>query len=92
MKFATFNYTKANGSSSTGDILLEGSPSDNYSGTDLSELDPSDAVAYAQARNQLQKEYFAKIAELNNAFDLNYKFRQFKPTGMTNLVIEELEG
>lgn len=92
MKFATFNYVKANGAVSVRDILLEGSPTENYSGTDLTELDPTEAVAYARARDVLQKEYFAKIAELNNAFDVNHRFRQFKKTGMTNLVIEELEG
>lgn len=92
MKFATFTYTKADNSVSARDILLEGTPAENYSGTDLSEIDPTEAVEYAKARLALQKEYFAKIAELNEVFDLNHRFRQFKKSGITNLVTETIEG
>ena len=88
MNIITFNYTKANGKTSKRVLSPTVIPNTMYEGTDISELDDEDQVAYCQQLGKLRDEYLSKIAQLQDEFDLKNQYRRFDPSKMTE-VIEE---
>ena len=85
MLILTFDYTKADGSSSTRVIAPHFSPGTMYAGTDISELSCEDRVKFANALDTLADEHAAKVAAVIDRFDINHRYRQFKADGVSNL-------
>ncbi len=90
MQILTFKYTKPDGKVSERVLLTHGAPSKLWSGTDITALDDESQVAYAQAVQQAKDKYLEAVKELNDRFDLNHSFRQFKPEAMSEVIEEEI--
>ena len=90
MNTITFQYTKADGSTSKRMLRVTAEPNKMYKGTDITSLSPDDQVAYLEAITAAKEEYLATIANLNIVYDLQHNFRQFDPAKMTNIVAEDI--
>lgn len=90
MNILNFKYTKSDGKTSNRVLLTHGAPSKFYSGTDITSLDMDDQVAYSQAVQAAKDIYLETVKALNDKYDLNYNFRQFDPTKMSEVVEEEI--
>lgn len=86
MKTIAFKYTKADGSVSSRVLVVANEPNKFISGTDISELEPVDQVAYVEAVKDAKETYLEMLKQINDEFDCNHKFRQFKPELMTDIV------
>lgn len=90
MNIITFDYTKADGKQSQRTLVVSAEPTKLYAGTDISSLD-DEAQAHYINEVQLAKDvYLASLKKINDAYDLNFNFRQFKPECMTNIIGEEI--
>ena len=85
MNTITFKYTKKDGSVSDRVLLVSTSPTKFYAGTDVSEMQDNSREEYIERRKVLHTEYLAKLAELDDDFDVNYRYRQFDSQLMTNI-------
>ena len=86
MKTITFDYTKKGGETSERTLLVVGSPTDKYSGVDLSELDPTIAAEFVVKYEKLNSEYLAQVQKLQAEYDLKHSYRQFFESGMHNII------
>ncbi len=88
MKVQFFEYTKANGETSSREVVEVSAPSNFLEGYDITEMQPSDfgafSVEYAQTLNR-QK---AEMLELLNKYGLSHSYRRFTPSQMTNVETE----
>lgn len=90
MNILNFKYTKSDGKVSDRVLLIHGHPQKMYTGTDISALSMEDQVAYAQAVQAAKDVYLATVKALNDTYDLNFNFRQFDPSKMSEVVEEEI--
>ena len=90
MKILNFDYTDAKGKQSKRVLYPTQLPTSYFAGTDMTTLDDEQIVQYTQARDELHKEYLAKIAALDTEFDLKFQYRQFNSDNMKNIVPEEI--
>lgn len=88
MKTLSFKYTKADGKTSDRVIVVSNEPNKFYSGTDISELDTEDQGAYIAAVAVAKDLYLEMLKNINDTFDCNHKYRQFKPENMADIVSE----
>lgn len=89
MKLSTFKYTKADGSSSERVVVVMSEPSKFVSGIDVSELDDEMQVEFYNQVKELHEKYIQDLNGLEALFDVNYRYRQFKPENMAQLVEED---
>lgn len=90
MNILNFKYTKSDGKTTDRVLLIHGAPSKLYAGTDISSLDMEAQVSYSQAVQAAKDIYLATVKALNDQYDLNYNYRQFDPTKMSEVVEEEI--
>lgn len=90
MKTLTFKYTKADGKVSERVLLVSAEPTKLYAGTDISSLSDEDQVAYINDVAEAKDLYLQMIKSLNDKYDLNFNFRQFKPESMSDIVEEDI--
>lgn len=90
MKLLTFKYTKADGSESDRNLVVSVEPTSFFAGTDISELTMEDQALYIAALNAAKEEYMGAIEALNVEFDVKFRYRQFDPSRMTNVVVENI--
>lgn len=90
MKTLTFKYTKADGKQSNRTIVVSNEPTKLYAGTDISSLSMEDQALYINAVNVAKEDYLDKLKAINNSFDLNFNYRQFKPECMSDIVEEDI--
>ena len=90
MNTITFQYTKADGSTSQRVLVPSAEPNKMFKGTDISSLSAEDQVAYIDAITAAKDIYLNAIKSLNDIYDLNHNFRQFDPAKMTNIVREDI--
>jgi hypothetical protein len=90
MKIISFDYTKADGKTSKRTLVVSAEPTTLYAGTDISSLDAEDQVCYANEVQLAKDVYLEMLKNINNTYDLNFNYRQFKPDGMKNIVEEEI--
>lgn len=90
MQVCTFDYKNAKGISSTRVLVPVVKPSTMYAGIDISELDPEAQALFVTEFEQAHQDYLNHIQSLQNKFDLNYRYRQFKIENMTNLSTETI--
>jgi hypothetical protein len=86
MKITTFKYTKADGSTSKRTILVSAEPTKLVSGTDISGLSTEDQVLYSMEVQRIKDVYLEALKLVNDKYDLNHNYRQFKPEGMSDVV------
>lgn len=84
MQIKSFNYTKANGTTSKRVVMVTRSPSNMFMGVDLSELDEQAAREYAETYSVLMDSFMEQVAELDKAYDTQNRIRQFDPLKMTD--------
>lgn len=85
MKTLLFTYTKKDKSVSDRVLLAMGSPTNKYSGIDLTELDPVVANEFTKAAAELHTKYLKDLQDLQVSFDLKHNYRQFLEEGVSNL-------
>ena len=90
MKIISFKYTKADGKTSNRVIALSNEPTTLYAGTDITSLDAEDQVSYANEVQLAKDMYLEMLKNINNTYDLNFNYRQFKPENMANIVTEDI--
>ena len=90
MNIITFKYTKIDGKESERVLAVSAEPTKLYAGTDITSLEVSEQVLYADAINTAKETYLSMIKAINDSFDLNFNYRQFKPECMTNIVREAI--
>ena len=90
MHILTFNYTKTDGKKSKRVIAVHNTPQKLYAGTDISTLSMEDQALYAIKVQKAKDAYLEVVKHINDEFDLNYNFRQFKPELMSEIVEEHI--
>jgi hypothetical protein len=88
MKTLTFTYTKKDSSVSSRTLLVQSSPSDKYTGIDISDMDPNDAQDFISDMEFEYGQYLDMVKARLEAHDLTHNYRQFLASGMSN--IEEI--
>ena len=90
MKIISFKYTKTDGKQSDRTLLVSAEPTKLYAGTDISSLDAEDQVSYVNEVQLAKDVYLEMLKNINNTYDLNFNYRQFKPENMANIVEEDI--
>jgi hypothetical protein len=90
MKIITFKYTKADGKQSDRTLLVSAEPTKLYAGTDITSLDAEDQVSYVNEVQLAKDVYLEMLKNINNTYDLNFNYRQFKPEAMAEIVEEDI--
>ena len=90
MKILSFNYKRADGKVSERTIVVSAEPTDLFAGTDISSLNAEDQVSYINELQLAKDIYLEKLKQINNEYDLNFNFRQFKPESMTSIKEEDI--
>ena len=90
MKTITFDYTKADGKTSKRVLVVTKDPSIFVHGQDITELSMEDQALYIQALNTAHEEYVQRIEAINEEFDMRFKYRQFDPSRMENIIQENI--
>jgi hypothetical protein len=62
------------------------SPSDKYTGIDLTELEPTKAARFVVEYEALHDEFMGKVKELQASFDLRFAFKQFLEDRMSDVI------
>lgn len=88
MQIKSFTYTKSSGEQSFRDVLVLQEPSNMLLAVDISELSQEDQAAYAVYMSKLHDEYTAKIAALNQEYDMLNRIHKFDPLKMTDVSSE----
>ena len=90
MKIISFKYTKADGKQSDRTLLVSAEPTKLYAGTDITSLDAEDQVSYVNEVQLAKDMYLEMLKNINNTYDLNFNYRQFKPEAMAEIVEEDI--
>lgn len=90
MNILTFNYTKANGSTSDRVLAVMTKPNTMYEGIDISELDMESQARFADQLNAAYETYLAAITAIKASFDVTHNYRRFDPKKMQAVVSEEI--
>lgn len=80
-----FDYTKADGSVSPRFVVKTTGPEANQCGIDVTTMDPDLSVLFEQEYLDLVSEFKNKVSDLMRKFDIEHNYRQFKPSGMSNV-------
>lgn len=88
----SFDYEKASGSTSHREFISLSEPTDLHFGIDVTELNEEDRINLTVELARARKVYDNAVAALMNDYDVNKNFRNFKPSGMTNIESENIYG
>lgn len=80
-----FDYTKADGSVSSRVIVKTTGPEVNQCGIDVTGMDPTLARLFEMEYTELVNEFKARVNVAMRKFDIEHNYRQFKPSGMSNV-------
>lgn len=90
MKIISFKYTKADGKQSARTLLVSAEPTKLYAGTDITSLSAEEQVQYINEVQLAKDVYLESLKRINDTYDLNFNYRQFKPESMTDAVEEDI--
>lgn len=90
MQVLTFKYTDAKKKVTERTLVAYSSPQPFYAGTDISELEPAEQTEFVNAARKAREKYLQEMTALADQFDLNYRYRQFKPENMANITLESI--
>ena len=89
MNILEFKYTKDDGKVSQRTVVEIATPNKNYFGIDISELDVDLQVNFAKELVFLKERYTKQVEDVMTNYDVKHNFRNFDPTKMENLIVEE---
>ena len=90
MKLATFKYTDLKGKESNRKVLLMGTPSNKYSGIDVSEYSDEDIAEFAVKYDKLHDKYIKDLDSLKESLDMVHNYRQFLEISVADMQTEVL--
>lgn len=90
MNILTFNYTKANGSTSDRVLAVMTKPNTMYEGIDISDMDMESQALFADKVNDAYTTYLAALEAIKASFDVTHNYRRFDPKKMQAVVSEEV--
>lgn len=85
MKTLTFTYTKDDGSVSDRTLLAITSPSDSYTGIDVTSLEPNVGASFIAAVEAAHDTFVEEMRALQIKYDLKHNFRKFIPSKMSEI-------
>lgn len=88
MKIVEFDYTDLKGKDSHRVLLVTGTPSNKYSGIDLTNTDEEEAGMFINEYASLQDTFNQAVENLKEKYDLKHSFRQFIDTNMKNITYD----
>lgn len=88
MKLKSFDYTKADGTTSHREFIEFYGPTHLCFGVDVTELEEADRIDLATKLAYARSEFDKDVATLMELYDVKHNFRQFKPESMTNVESE----
>lgn len=88
MKIAEFDYTDLKGKDSHRVLLVTGTPSNKYSGIDLTNIDEEEAGMFINEYASLQDLFNQAVENLKEKYDLKHSFRQFIQENMRNITTD----
>lgn len=83
-----FDYKDAKGKESKRIVYSEASNAESLFCTDLGELSEEELQEYITLRDNAKQQYEKMIFEINEAFDLKHRYRNFLLKNITNLIKE----
>lgn len=86
----TFKYTDVKGKVTDRVMLPHIVPSTNYSGTDITELDEETRGLFIAEMEAAKERYVERVRDITAKYDLNYKYRQFRPEKMADVTTETI--
>lgn len=89
MKFAAFKYTDTKGKITQRKLLVTEQPTNKMSGIDVSELNTTQAEAFARRYDKLLDAFRQQTLELQAEFDVTHNYRQFLQSKVENLEIAQ---
>lgn len=88
MKLADFDYTDLKGKQSHRKILITGTPSNKYSGLDVTECNDEEIALFAVEYEKIHNKFLSELDVLQRNSDMKYKYRQFLEPNINNLSTE----
>lgn len=88
MKLQKFTYTKATGEVSKREILVMTEPTNLVAGISVSDMPAENFASFAAELRKLKNEYEVGLTNLLATYDLKHDYRQFKPSGMSDVQSE----
>lgn len=86
----SFKYTDVKGKKTDRVIMAHVIPSTTYAGTDITEISEEDRGLFIAEMDEAKDRYAREMQEIINKYDLKFKYRQFKPEQMTDIVVETI--
>lgn len=86
----SFKYTDAKGRVSDRVLVAHIMPSTQLTGTDISELDEEQRGLFIAEANAAKDRFAKEMQTIIDKYDLNYKYRQFRPEKMANVTKETI--
>jgi hypothetical protein len=90
MQVSTFKYTKAKGATSDREVIVLQAATTNMLGIDISELDKGEQCDFIEEFKELKIRQNAETQALMQKHDLKYALKQFKSSGMHDVINEKL--
>lgn len=90
MKLLNFTYTKDTGETSNRVLMPISTPSPNFFGVDLTDLDDEAVVAFALEYEEALNEFKKKAAEILAKHDLTHNYRNFAEYNMSEVESDEV--
>ncbi len=78
-----FQYTDSKGKVTQRVVYQEEATTDSVFAQDLGELSEDEIQEYIMARENAQMQYEKLLTEINNAYELKYKYRNFLKKNIT---------
>ena len=86
----SFKYTDAKGKVTDRVLMAHVVPNTTYSGTDITELDEESRGLFIAEVDEAKDKFAKEMQAINDKYDLNYKYRQFRPEKMADVTKETI--
>ena len=86
----SFKYTDAKGKVTDRVLMAHVVPATLYSGTDITELDEEMRGLFIAEMDEAKDRYVERVRVITAKYDLNYKYRQFRPEKMADIITETI--
>ena len=86
----SFKYTDAKGKVTDRVLMAHVVPATLYSGTDITELDEEMRGLFIAEMDEAKEAFGKEVQRITDKYDLNYKYRQFRPEKMADVTKETI--